>query len=478
MFGSLRPSDFFGMRVLVMGLGLHGGGLSVARWFLANGATVLVTDLKTRAQLQASISRLQKTRRLSFALGGHRHADFRWADVVVQNPGVPRESPYLAIARRAKAVIENEATLFFKLVGRERIVGVTGTRGKSTTAALAAAVLKTMYPKTILAGNIATVPMFAVVDRVLRSRAPVVLELSSWHLENLGEQHVSPHVAVVTNVMPDHLNRYRSIVAYAAAKRQIVAHQGEGDLAVLNWDNPWTKKFAASCRGTVVAYSATRQRKVPTAYADRALYWFDGHRRTRVASFGDWQIPGAHNLSNILAAIAVGELFGVPHGVIRKALRSFSGLPYREQVVAQANRVRYVNDTTATTPEATTAALRTFGTGLGKNERRIVLVAGGSDKGLPQESFAALAKAIRKYCKAVVLFCGRGSERIISELERGMAVRPVVSNLQTMAQAVTAAKSFAQPGDTVLLSPACASFGLFVHEFDRGDQFNRCIKKV
>lgn len=182
------PKQFSSQRVLVMGLGLHGGGLAVARWLLKHGALVRITDLKTSTQLAATIAQLPKNRRLTFALGGHQPADFRWAEMVVQNPGVPRESPYLEVARRAGATIENEATLFFKLVGRERIIGVTGTRGKSTTAALIAEVLRSVYPGTILAGNIATVPMFSAVDRVLRIRAPVVLELSSWHLENLGEQ--------------------------------------------------------------------------------------------------------------------------------------------------------------------------------------------------------------------------------------------------------------------------------------------------
>lgn len=473
---SLRPSDFLGARVLVMGLGLHGGGLSVARWLLKRGATVRVTDLKKKSQLAPTMARLPKTRRLTFTLGAHRHADFRWADMVVQNPGVPRESPYLVTARRANATVENEATLFFKLVGRERIVGVTGTRGKSTTAALSAAILKTVYPNTVLGGNIATAPMFAVVDRVLSFRAPVVLELSSWHLENLGEQRLSPHVAVVTNVMPDHLNRYRSMAAYAAAKRQIVANQRDGDFVVLNWDNPWTRKLAAACRGTVVACGATDTGKIPEVYGRRTLYWCEGRARVRVASRGDWQIPGAHNLSNILAAVAVSELFGVPAGAIRKALRAFPGLPYRQQYVGSVNRVRYVNDTTATTPEATIAALEAVGAGKRKNDRRLVLIAGGSDKGLPPESFAALARAIRASCKAVVLFSGRGSERIGFELERGNAVLSVVSNVQTMAEAVAAAQTFAEPGDTVLLSPACASFGLFQHEFDRGDQFNVCVR--
>ena len=244
---TLTPAWFAGRRILVMGLGLHGGGLSVARWLIARGAHVRLTDLKTAAALMPSVRQLPKSRRLSLALGHHRAADFHWAEVVVQNPAVPRESPWLSVARLSGARIENEATLFFHLVGRQRIIGVTGTRGKSTTASLTAALVRRRFPDTVLAGNISTTPMFAVLDRVRNSRGPVVLELSSWQLENLGAQRMSPRIAVVTNVLPDHRNRYRRHASYVTAKWQIMAHQQPGDIAVLNADDPTTRAFGAAC---------------------------------------------------------------------------------------------------------------------------------------------------------------------------------------------------------------------------------------
>ncbi|MDO8559503.1 MAG: UDP-N-acetylmuramoyl-L-alanine--D-glutamate ligase [bacterium] len=470
----LAPSWFSGRRVLVMGLGLHGGGLQVARWLVRHGANVRVTDVKAAAALAPSLRQLPRSSRLTLALGGHRAVDFRWAEMVVQNPGVPRESSWLQLARRSGARIENEATLFFKLVGRGRIIGVTGTRGKSTTTALIAAILRRRFRGAVMAGNIASVPMFSVVDRVRRNRGPVVLELSSWHLENLGEQKISPHVAVVTNVLADHRNRYRRQASYAAAKWQILAHQLPTDVAVVNADNPTTRAFAGACRGRAVRFgrSCGAARPCLTVRGGH-LVWREGKRSQRVASAHASQLPGDHNLSNLMAAAAVGRVVGVPNTELRRAIAAFRGLPYRQQVVSRRGGVAYVNDTTATTPDATIAALRTFGA-----RRRIVLVAGGSDKLLPESEFRALAREVKSSVKAAVLLSGTGSVRIIRALRREFFSSPIVTDVRSMADAVGIARRLADPGDVVLLSPACASFGMFVHEFDRGDQFNRCVKSL
>ncbi len=468
----MRPrNEWAGRRVLVMGLGLHGGGLAVTRWLLRHGAVVRVTDTKTRRELAPTIGQLPRASPLRWRLGGHQPADFRWAEVVVQNPAVPRASPYLAVARRHGAAIENEATLFFSLVPRERIVGVTGTRGKSTTAALAAHLLRQRYPRTLAVGNIGVTPMLAAVERIRRGRGPVVVELSSWHLENLGERRISPRVAVVTNVLPDHADRYRQFAQYVAAKRQILAHQTPTDVAVLNWDNPVTRRLAAGCHGRVVACSLRSLVRDGSVSLVRGRVWRQkGKSRERLFAADARQISGQHNLSNILAATAVALEFGVPRAAIASGIATFRGLPFRQEVVAKRRGVTFMNDTTATTPEATIAALRT----LMPRSGSIILIAGGSDKKLPAASFRALAGAIADTCKLVVLLEGQGSERI----SRCLPVNfPAVSSVTSMVDAVAIADAVAQPGDTVLLSPACASFGLFLHEFDRGDQFNACVKQ-
>lgn len=462
-----------------MGLGLHGGGLHVSRWLVSQGAQVRVTDLQPALALAATVRQLPKSRRLTLVLGRHRERDFLWAEVVVQNPGVPRQSPYLALARAHGAIIENEATIFFRLVGRERIVGVTGTRGKSTTAALTAAILRRAFPGTLLGGNIATVPMFAVIERARRRRSPVVLELSSWHLENLGACRVSPHVAVVTNVLPDHLNRYRSMTAYAEAKRQIFAHQEAGDFVVVNQDNPQTRRFKAALGVTRVGFSRRPRGVPPRAYVqDGWIWWRRNSRPVRVIPQNAVRISGAHNLENVLAAVAVAKIYGVPNFHIRAAVSAFGGLPYRQQRILTWRGVDYINDTAATTPEATQAALQTLGERQPKDRRRIVLIAGGSDKRLPRESFRRLADAIGPRCKAVILFDGEGSRRILSALRTRGYHAALITGVRQMADAVGLAAVLAAHGDTVLLSPACASFGLFQHEYDRGDQFNQCVKSL
>lgn len=467
-------ADVRGRRCLVMGLGLHGGGVAVANWLLRQGAMVRVTDVRPRAVLQPSLARLHRSRRLSLTLAGHHAADFRWADVVVQNPAVPKASPYLRIARHAGARIENEATLFFQLVGRDRIVGVTGTRGKSTTAALAAHLLRQRYPATMLGGNIATTPMFNLAERAGHSRALVVLELSSWHLENLGAQGWSPHVAVVTNVLHDHLDRYPTFAGYVAAKRQILAHQGPGDYAVLNWDNPITRGFGRSLRSTVVPFSLRPRRGARVSVVAGTVCWQAESQRQRLFAAGDRQIAGDHNLANILAAVAVAKLCGVPSAAIARGVASFRGLPFRQELIGRRLGVAWVNDSTATTPDATMAALTTLTQSF---RPRIILIAGGSDKRLPTADFLALARKITLTCRAVLLLRGEGSRRIARALA-SQPTLPVVTDLASMREAVALAASCADAGDVVLLSPACASFGLFVHEFDRGDQFTQVVKSI
>lgn len=472
-----RQDYFFGRRVLVMGLGLHGGALHLTRWLIARGAVVRVTDQKSAAKLAATCRQLPRSQRLTLVLGRHRAVDFRWAEMVVQNPAVARESPYLKIARASGARIENEASLFFRLVDESRIVGVTGTRGKSTVSTLIAAMLVRKYPTTMLGGNIATAPMFAIIERARQSRGPVVCELSSWHLELLGAHRASPHIAVVTNVLPDHLNRYRSMLAYAAAKRQILAHQRPGDYAVLNADNPVTRRFQAKAGVTRVGFSRTFAPPAPGVYARGGWFWWrEGRRPKRVIPLGAMRVSGRHNVDNALAAIAVAKVYRVPNSHIRAALSAFRGLPYRQQFVGRRHGVVFINDTAATTPDATRAALQTIG-GLARG-RRIVLIAGGSDKRLPEISFLQLADAIGKSCRAAVLFDGAGSRRIFEALRVRRYGGVVVSGISGMAEALGAAAAIAVPGDTVLLSPACASFGLFQHEFDRGDQFNQCVKSL
>ena len=472
-----------------MGLGVHGGGLGVARFLVAQGAHVTVTDLRSRDLLQPSLDALAGLP-IRYVLGEHRDEDFRTADLVVRNPGVPRESRYLRIARAAGAAIEMEMTLFFRLCPGP-ILGITGTKGKTTTTLLTGAMLRQVSPDTVVAGNL-RVSALEALPRITAS-TPVVLELSSWQLEGLGEAHLSPHYAAITNLAPDHLDRYGSMDAYAEAKRQIYQWQNAGDVVILNYADPLSRRYfvpppgAPGSRRVYVCNGpagADRASWPPDAQAvvvrcGDAICWHTvagargmdeegsaGHVLFEVA---DLQRPGAHNLSNAMVAAALARSFGVEPAAIRAAVRSFAGVEHRLELVRELDGVRYINDTAATAPEATIAALRSFAA-------PIVLIAGGADKALP---FDELALLVVERVKALVLLAGTATPRLQAALRNASVAsgRPltVVGPFDDFARAIAAARALAAAGDVVLLSPGCASFGMFRNEFHRGEEFRRIV---
>ncbi|MDP3046679.1 MAG: UDP-N-acetylmuramoyl-L-alanine--D-glutamate ligase [Chloroflexota bacterium] len=456
-----------------MGLGLHGGGLGITRWLIGQGAEVTVTDLKTADQLRPSMEALAG-QPVRFVLGHHDAADFAATDLVIRNPGVPSQSPYLKIARDHGVPVEMEMGLFFRLCPAP-ILAITGTKGKTTTTSLTGAIIRRSRPDAVVAGNIAggspqwhgDLPALELLP-LIHADTPVVLELSSWQLEGLPS-NAAPHVAAVTNVLPDHLNRYASMADYAASKALIFEHQGPADTVVLNYDNAITCGFAAKAPGKVAWFS----RKCPVQGAFLAgdeIRWQCRGEVTPLASLADVQIPGLHNLENVLAAAALAMVWGASPQDVRAAIRDFPGVPHRLEFVAQVLGVRYYDDTTATTPDATIAALEAFAGGA-----PIVLIAGGSDKGL---AFDHVAQAIAQRVKSVVLLGGAGTEKLESALRVQRAGDRIAGRFDSLEEAVSSARGLAAPGEVVLLSPACASFGMFANEFQRGDQFKQLVKEL
>jgi len=461
-----------------MGFGLHGWGVGVVNWLVKHGARVTVTDLKTAAQLAPMLKKVDQ-KKIKLVLGRHRVQDFLRADLVFQNPGVPRDSKYLKIAKHSGAGFENDASLFIKnCIGK--VIGVTGTRGKSTTASLIYEMLrnhksKITNPKqiqnskfkTFLAG-LPQMPLLGILDKV-RADDLAVLELSSWQLEILGRQKLSPSVAVITNIYPDHLNRYRGMADYIAAKANIIKFQKPNDICVLNRDNAETKKLGQKVRGRRFWFSTDFFPEENGAFVKAGyIYWRLNGRTAKICGVKELKLLGKHNLENALAAVAAGGILGVAPATMRQGLKSFKGLPFRNELIRERQGVKFVNDTTATTPDGTLAALKTL------PPKTVVLIAGGDFKNIPDAKYQALARLIAKTCQAVVLFKGRGSRQILKFLK----IKNLVSEVGTMAEAVGLANNFARVGDTVLLSPACASFNLFVNEYDRGEQFNKIVAKL
>lgn len=469
--------DLNGRRVLVMGLGLHGGGLGVTRWLLQRGARVTVTDLRSAEVLKPTLEQLGDVAgAVEFVLGEHREIDFENSDLIVRNPGVPRESRFLEIARGRGIPIRMELGLFTELLprGMEQVVGITGTKGKTTTTLMTGAILKRANQRTVVAGNL-RVSALELLDQI-DAETPVVLEMSSFQLEEFQDLKTSPHIAALTNVYPDHLNRYRDIDEYTWAKAQIFLHQAPRDSVILNFDNGICTRLRPKAIGQVIWFSRNRAIKQGARLEKGWLVWNDEGGAQKIIAI-EKLLPGEHNIENALAAIAITKAWGAENGVIAEALRDFKSVPHRLELVRELDGVQYINDTTATAPSATIAALKTYATlkTFGTRGGTIYLIAGGSDKGLP---YAEMARTIAATNAQVILLDGAGTEKIEAALKEAGADLKIVGHAKSLQEAVEIGKDKARAGDFVLLSPGAASFGMFVNEFERGDRFREIVKAL
>ncbi len=450
--------DLRGKRVLIMGLGLHGSGIASARYAAQQGAIVRVTDLRSAEVLAPSIASLAGLP-IEYVLGKHREEDFRWAEIVIRVPGVRRDSPYLRLASENGASIEQEIAFFFKAC-MGRIIGVTGTRGKTTTTTLIYEILRANGTPTTIGGNVSGIETLSLLPTIT-PQTLVVLELSSWQLEGLAPHKLSPSVAVMTNVYPDHLDTYQDIEEYAEAKANIFRHQHTTDLAIFNYDNPWTRCFGEQTVAEIWFTSLELGGSFPRGSANLIPFMFT-----------DTPMVGKHNLENILLATTTARLLGVPDEIIASTVRSFHGVAHRLEEVAVVNGVRYINDATSTTPVAGRVALAAF-------DGPIVLVVGGNTKFLPLEDWP---EAIVSQCRDVILLKGTGTDELLPALQDAAQklriTSPVHGVFDDFTAAMNAAVSFTHPGDVLLLSPGFTSFGMFLNEFDRGDKFVAYVRQL
>lgn len=454
-------------RVVIAGLGRYpqGSGVSAAFFFAKRGDDVLVTDQKKAADLGNTVRVLRRFKNVRFVFGAHRLSDVRGADVVVRNPGMRTNAPLLKEARRLEIPIETDITLFLKSCPAP-VVGITGTRGKSTTSTLVAEMLKASGHTAWLGGNIQVSPLTFL--QKVRPAHKVVLELSSWMVETMEEQGLTTDVALITNVLQDHLNAYPNIRAYARAKEGLFVHQASDHVGIFCRDQSMTRDMAKRTLGQRWWWSAKLFAEENGGFArGNAIVVRVNGKESVVARKTDLQITGAHNWANAIAASTAAVAMGATPAGIRTALRTFHGLPDRQEEIAVVEGVRWINDTTATTPDALIAAL----TACTPPRGRLILIAGGSDKELP---FSDAAKAMKKYVSALVFLPGTGTDRLHRALKQGGFRAPTI-HVDSMDFAVRAAAAVAKRGDVVLLSPACASFGLFKNEFDRGDQFRKAV---
>ena len=458
---SLTRGEWAGKRVTVMGLGTRAGGVGVARYLAGAGAYVTVTDLRTEAELAEPIAELDGLD-IRFVLGRHEQSDFTGADVVVRNPGVLRTNPYLVLARDAGATIEMEMSMFLRVCPAP-VIGITGTKGKSSTSALCDEMLRHWRPGTVAAGNMGVSAVSALAG--ITPDTPVVLELSSWQLEGMDESKRGPHIAVITNISEDHLDTYRDFADYASTKRSIGHHLEKQDYIVLNADDPEVAEAADETAAQVIWIGAGH---LPGSGVRVTHGWLESSipgAECRVAIPDNPALRGAHQHMNAACAMAAVLLRGTKSEDAEAGLAAFAGVPNRMEVVAEIDGVLFVNDTAATAPAAAIASLRAF------PDRPIHLISGGADKRL---DCGPLAREIALRASTVTLLDGTVTASL-AELVMAAGMRAIGPMTFNMVAAVDAASASARAGDVVLLSPGCASFGLFRDEFDRGQQFREAV---
>jgi len=465
-----------GRRCLVVGLAREGTAL--ARFLAEAGALVTVTDQKPAEALtkaRAALSDLP----LTYYLGGHPIDELLpGTEAVFASPGVPQAAPLLVAARDRGLPVSAETRLFIQLCPG-RVVGITGSSGKTTTASLMGEMMRLAGRSAWVGGNIGQ-PLIGELDR-MAANSWAVIELSSFQLELFGPQAgvrgdlgqaltgdgVSPYIAAVLNVTPNHLDRHASMEEYASAKRNILRYQDSGDWVVLNADDDWTAGWSPSAPGRVLQFSRRHPVAEGACLDDADVVVRLAGRQRGVCAVDEIRLRGTHNLENVLAACALALAADVEPAAMREAIAGFTGVEHRLELVREMGGVAWYDDSIATSPERAVAALRSF-------DRPIVLLAGGRDKHLPWDEWA---REVARRVRVLVLF-GDASDLIEQELARCGVTVPALHRGATLEGAVAIARREARPGEVVLLAPGGTSFDAFRDFAARGQRFKELVHRL
>jgi len=446
-------------KIAVLGLGVE--GLSSARFLQEKGVSVWLLDKKEKEDIDQEFLSTAEAIGCQFTFGENYLENLSQFEVIVRSPGVKRSLPELVAAEKAGVVITSQTKLFFDLCPGQ-IIGVTGTKGKGTTATLIFEMLKVLGRDVYLGGNIGT-PPFEFLSQ-LTDQSWVVLELSSFQLQDLDK---SPHIAVMLMVTSDHLDHHGSLEEYVEAKRNILRHQTPEDFAILNRDYPASNESDIHTEGKL--FFVTRERTTTDQgvfIKENALWMSMQGQEWKIIDTDNIALVGKHNWENAAAAAMAATLAGAAKEDIVQVLRTFTGLKHRLEFVRDVNGVRYYDDSFATTPESVIAAIEAF------TEPK-VLILGGSVK---DSDFTELAKVIHASGSIrAIIGIGDEWERIKSALKTENVKQSIllIEGASTMQQVVQAAAKITEPGDVVLLSPGCASFDMFANYKDRGEQFEK-----
>lgn len=446
-------NKYNGKKILVVGLGLQGGGVGIAKFFAEFGAKVTVTDKKDESKLLQSIDRL-KGLNIEFHLGRHDIKDFLDADVIFMGPSVPWTTYEVVQAQKKGIPVEMEMS-FVVANYPGKVIGITGTRGKSTTTHLIYNLLKESGFKVTLGGGLPGISTIECLKEADENNW-LVAELSSWSLSGFHRKKISPHIAVFTNFYPDHLNYYKDLEDYFYDKQAIYQYQKENDYLIsnLNLKNIINK---------------TRDQ------------FFNGKPQTikkSVASFFDKQnflheliyLKGDHNLENAAAALKVAEILNIDKNKVVEIIKNFQGLPYRLQIVGKKDSVIFINDTTSTTPIATIKAIESL------KDKKIILFLGGNSKNLPSVQLINRLYSVDK----IVLLAGSFTDEVLPVLKKKCSTK-LVGPFDSLDQAVQEGYHLAKKLKEeyyLLFSPGATSFAMFNNEFHRGEEFNKIVKRI
>ncbi len=456
----MTVTELKGRRIVILGLARQ--GMALARFLVRAGAQVVVSDLRSEkalAEERAALAGLD----IQFVLGGHPRRLLDGADLLCLSGGVPLDAPIVVEAQRRGIPLSNDAQLFVERCPAP-VIGITGSAGKTTTTALVGEMCRAAGFTTWVGGNIGN-PLITELERIGPDDR-VVMELSSFQLEIMT---VSPHVAAVLNITPNHLDRHKTMENYVAAKRNIIVHQGPQDYAVLGFDDARARGLALETQARPVFFSVGVEVDEGAYKTNGELALRMGDSHTIICKAEEVRLRGRHNLLNVLAACAICSVSGVSVEAMREGIRSFTGVEHRLELVREVKGVSWYDDSIATAPERVVAALRSF-------EEPILLLAGGRDKDLPWEDFAAEAVARVRH---LITFGEAGGmiARVVQKQRNGSGGGNLESIVQvgTMEEAVEAAARLAGPGEVVLLSPGGTSFDAFRDFAARGDRFKELV---
>lgn len=478
--------EFKNKKILIFGLGSLGGGVATAKWFFKKGAKLRITDLKKKKDLIKSIEKL-KNIKATFILGRHRYEDIDWAEAIIVNPGVSYKNEFILYAKNKSKKILNDYCLFFQQAKGD-FIAITGTRGKTTTTLWIYTLLKffekELRKKILIGGNQPEKSLLKILDKTTKETISV-LELSSFQLEFHNKTLKTPNIAIITNILNDHLNRYKSFEEYAKVKANIFMNQDENDFLILNKDNKWWKFFLNLKPKSKVYFVNKSKLKGKGIFYEENHLWIKDDELIKLFNVKNFvKNYGEHNLYNLMLAILVTYLYLKNFSKVdykkfikkvKANLRKLPLPPFRQEIIFKKKNLIVVNDSAGTSPDAVILAIKRFKNYFGK-QTRIILICGGTDKNL---DFGELSKVIKEnICSPfLILLNGSATQKLIKELEKINYPIEKANIFENLKECLKRAFELVKDKSVILFSPGSASFEKFKNEFDRGKKFNRVIKE-